>query len=175
MRKTILLMLVLLATCVSVSRAQTSKFNVTFATDLGLGGKSYKIVTPHISATYDITKRLSAGLRVEEAVTLMKSQGIKTYDLLTTFGGQVGYDIGKISIASGNVFSLLVQPRVSVGHTIGGGHNRGYMYYQGGIYVRKSSGSIRSELGLGVRYNDYRSDLNKDKAVFYVSYGFVLK
>ena len=48
MKKTILLMLVLLATCVSVSRAQTSKFNVTFATDLGLGVKSYKIVTPHM-------------------------------------------------------------------------------------------------------------------------------
>lgn len=32
-----------------------------------------------------------------------------------------------------------------------------------------------SEIGLGVRYNDYRGDLYKDKAVFFVSYAVVLR
>ena len=34
---------------------------------------------------------------------------------------------------------------------------------------------VRSEIGLGVRYNDYRGDLYKDKAVFFVSYAVVLR
>ena len=63
-----------------------------------------------------------------------------------------------------------------VGHTIGGGHDRGYMYYQGGIYTASAKkDGVRSEIGLGVRYNDYRGDLYKDKAVFFVSYAVVLR
>jgi hypothetical protein len=161
--------LTVLLVCVAfISYAQTNKFNTSIGTDLGLCGKFYKIVTPHVSVTYDITPKLTAGVRVEDAITLMKYQGVKTYDNHITFGGQIGYDICKVLI-------IKVQPRVIVGHTIGGGHNRGYTYYQGGIYLKKDEGSIRSEIGLGVRYNDYCSDINKDKAIFFISYGFVLK
>lgn len=149
--------------------AQSSKVAVGIGTDLGLGGSHYKIVTPHVYATYDITDKLHAGVRLEDAITLIKQNGDKDYDNLASLGGQVGYDVCKI------LSFLNVQPRVMVGHTLGGGHDRGYTYYQGGVYFKKDKGGIRSEIGLGVRYNDYRGNLYKDKAVFYVSYAFVLQ
>ena len=64
----------LLFVLITVCHAQTTKFAMTLGTDLGLSGKNYKIVTPNVSATYDITPRLSAGVRAEDAITLMKAQ-----------------------------------------------------------------------------------------------------
>ena len=69
-----------------------------------------------------------------------------------------------------------VQPRLIVGHTIGGGHDRGYMYCQGGIYLKADrKNGVMSEIGFGIRHNNYRGDLYKDKTSFFVSYGFVLR
>ena len=160
----------LLFVLITVCHAQTTKFAMTLGTDLGLSGKNYKIVTPNVSASYDITPRLSAGVRAEDAITLMKAQGVKSYDQLFTLGGQVAYDVC-------HFMSIInVQARAIVGHTIGGGHDRGYMYYQGGIYTASAKkDGVRSEIGLGVRYNDYRGDLYHDKAVFFVSYAVVLR
>jgi hypothetical protein len=162
-------LVVLLVAFAFVGYAQTNKFNTIIGTDLGFGSEGYKIVTPHLSVTYDLTPKLSAGVKVEDAVTLMKNQDVKRYDMLLTLGGQVGYDVCKV------LFILNMQPRIMVGHTIGGGHDRGYMYYQGGLYFKRDEGGVRFETGLGYRYNDYRSDLNKDKGVFFVSYAIFLK
>lgn len=164
------LILALLTVLTATGYAQTTKFAMTIGTDLGLAGKNYKIVTPNVSATYDLTPKLSVGARVEDAITLAKIQGIKTYDYLATLGGQVSYDAFHI------LTMINVQPRLIVGHTIGGGHDRGYMYCQGGIYLKadKKNG-VMSEIGFGIRHNNYRGDLYKDKTSFFVSYGFVLR
>ncbi|MFC2448803.1 MAG: hypothetical protein ACFNTB_04030, partial [Prevotella denticola] len=99
-----------------------------------------------------------------------KIQGVKTYDYLATLGGQVSYDAFRI------LTMINVQPRLIVGHTIGGGHDRGYMYCQGGIYLKADrKNGVMSEIGFGIRHNNYRGDLYKDKTSFFVSYGFVLR
>ena len=85
------LILALLTVLTTMGYAQTTKFAMTIGTDLGLAGKNYKIVTPNVSATYDLTPKLSVGARVEDAITLAKIQGVKTYDYLATLGGQVSY------------------------------------------------------------------------------------
>lgn len=165
-----LFILALLTTVTSVSNAQNSKFTIGFGTDLGMGGKEYKIVTPNAFMAYDITPRLSLGIRAEDAITLRNTQGIKSGDNIFTLGGQVSYDVC-------HIFSTTkVQPRFIVGHTIGADSERGYLYYQGGIYLKadKKEG-IQSEFGIGIRYNTFMTDLYKDKTVFYVSYGFVLR
>ena len=151
------LILALLTVLTTMGYAQTTKFAMTIGTDLGLAGKNYKIVTPNVSATYDLPPKLSVGARVED-------------DYLATLGGQVSYDAFRI------LTMINVQPRLIVGHTIGGGHDRGYMYCQGGIYLKADrKNGVMSEIGFGIRHNNYRGDLYKDKTSFFVSYGFVLR
>ena len=89
MRKKQTLILALLTVFTSLCHAQTTRFAMTLSTDLGLAGKNYKIVTPNVSATYDLTPKLSVGARVEDAITLAKIQGVKTYDYLATLGGKL--------------------------------------------------------------------------------------
>ena len=50
-----------------------------------------------------------------------------------------------------------------------------FFYYFDPYTVSSLCYRVRSEIGLGVRYNDYRGDLYKDKAVFFVSYAVVLR
>ncbi|MGP1524309.1 hypothetical protein [Prevotella multiformis] len=170
MRKKQTLIFALLTVFSSLCHAQTTRFAMTLGTDLGLAGKNYRIVTPNVSATYDLTPSLSVGARVEDAITLAKIQGVKTYDYLATLGGQVSYDAFRI------LTMINVQPRLIVGHTIGGGHDRGYMYCQGGIYLKADrKNGVMSEIGFGIRHNNYRGDLYEDKTSFFVSYGFVLR
>ena len=57
------LILALLTVLTATGYAQTTKFAMTIGTDLGLAGKNYKIVTPNVSATYDLTPKLSEGRR----------------------------------------------------------------------------------------------------------------
>lgn len=74
--KKVFLLFVLLINFAALCHAQNSKFALGLATDLGFGSKGYKVVTPHVYGTYDITPKLHAGVRVEDAIALMKTGGV---------------------------------------------------------------------------------------------------
>lgn len=165
--KIILSSLLCLMSIFANAQGRALKFNV--ATDLGFGKNSFKAVTPNLSVAYEVLPHLMLGAKVEDAITLEKIAGQRTNDNLMTYGGQVSYEIPLLE----KIFIL--EPRVNIGHTFSGGTDRGYTYYQVGLYLSgnmKDGGNI---FGIGFRRNDYKGQLHTDKTFFFVSYGVVFR
>lgn len=168
MRRTFLLLL--LTTFCMLSNAQTFELPLTLGVDFG-STYNYKIITPHLTCSYELTPKLSVGIRAEDAVTMQRDDnGNKIGDDRLTLGGQVGY----------KAFDLIkffcIQPRITVGHSINSSRNQDYLYYQAGIYLSCSAikGS-KPEFGFGFRNNFYHHGLDKNKTVFFVSYAIMLR
>ncbi|WP_456103334.1 transporter [Prevotella sp.] len=166
MRRTIILLL--LATFCMLSNAQTFKTSTTLGVDFG-STYNYKIITPHIAYTYNITPKLSVGVRAEDAVTFQRDDnGNKIGDDRFALGGQVGYKAIQLCKF------VNIQPRISVGHTINSSGNQDYLYYQAGVYLTCEDKVGYPEIGFGFRNNFYHHSLDKNKTVFFISYAFIL-
>lgn len=163
--KTILLMLLL--TVSVVGYAQKGKFRSTYQVQRAGVENNFRSIELCCDVIgYNITDRLYANLRYENATALFKENGLKTYAHNHAEGVNVGYD-------------FIQKESHSIGVQAGVGTSAwwkstdwDYNYYDVVAYADLGSCKVKTRFSLGVRFYDSRDTQYKNRFTLVGSIGF---